>query len=54
MGYNIKKAETSLDLEKGIITKITLSIDKKQKKENKDISINKVEIRKCKTRKYFN
>ncbi len=54
MGYNVKKAETNLDLEKGIISQITLSIEKGEKKQEKDITINKIEIRKCKRRKYLN
>ena len=53
MGYSIKKAETDLDLEKGTISKIILSVDKNKKNENKDISIKKVEIRKCKRRRYI-
>lgn len=54
MGYNVKKAETNLDLEKGIISQITLSIEKGEKKQEKGITINKIEIRKCKRRKYLN
>lgn len=53
MGYSVKKVETNLELEKGIITKVILSINKSKKNENKDISINKVEVRKCKRRKHI-
>ena len=46
MGYNVEKAKAELNLEKGTISKIELSINKKTKKEKGeiDISINKIEV----------
>lgn len=55
MGYNVIKTSAELDLEKGIITEINLSVNKnkKKEKENIDVSINKIEIRKYKRGKYL-
>ena len=52
MGYNVKKVSAELDLDKGVVEYVKVTVDKDKPKESGiSVSINKVEVRKRKRRK---
>ena len=53
MGYNVKKVSAELDLDKGVVEYVKVTVDKDKPKESGiSVSINKVEVRKRKRRKW--
>ncbi len=52
MGYNVKKVSAELDLDKGVVEYVKVTVDKDKPKESGiSVSINKVEVRRRKRRK---